>query len=320
MKTFKLSIIALCLFGTFTSCTKDSLQTSTASTASIESVSGNSGRGGTEIQPAEPGSSQGGGQQNGTLGGNGNNKTTATVDFTVSPATASLNETVTINGTITLADPADQFVYEVEISTKYANGTWTAFESTGYTGNVNLDAPQTISSKTFNFSFLGSVLGAGEYRLRIHVGGQDVENMFSDVKTLTIKNCQALKAEGKLMDANSLGNNMYRFTVTYTVTSCPEMGAAKLQGGLTAFSSVVNSYDGSEQKGFERKETNNSNFIYYWMFNISGNYSNTFTMVFEKEIKEEGLQNITGAWSVSAKDPSTGDEVRVDIPPVTFTK
>lgn len=306
MKALKLSSIALCVFALVSSCTKDSLETSTASSSSLQSVLGANGKG-----TAEPQS--GGSQQNAR-------KTTATVAYTVAPALASLTDNVTISGTITLAAPADQFVYGVDVTKKDADGNWVAFPVTGMSGNVNLANGQTTSSENFTYSFLASTWGPGEYRIRIHVGGQDVDNMFSDEKTLIIKDCEALNATGRLVTAEPLGNNNYRFTVTYTVKSCPAMGAAKLQGGLTAFSSIVNSYDGSEQKGVERKETNNSNFIYYWLFNITENYSNTFTMVFEKEIKEDGLQNITGAWSVSAKDPSTGSEVRVDIPAVTFTK
>jgi hypothetical protein len=314
MKALKLSTLAAFLL-VLSACTKDVDTLSTSSTSLSASTSAPS-----EEQTIGANKVAGQTVQLQTL------SVSPAINYSITPNEVVEGGSTTLTGEITFQQEVKQFNYSIQYAAMQTNGEWGTWIDTDLGDQIKIGKDEP-GSKSFPISVpidtdeLG--LTPGVYGWKIHIAGGDLKNeqMFSEIKTLkVIKACDPLAVVASLGTPENLGGNKYRFTVTYTVTSCPAVGSAKLQGGLTAFSTMVNSYDGQDQKGVERKETNNSNFIYYWNFNVTAGYQNTFTMVFEKEIKEAGPQEITGTWSVSYKNPTTGLEEKALAQPVVFTK
>lgn len=303
MKALQLNAIALCLFGIFSSCTKDTLQSSTTSSASsLDGVLGTNGRGQNDVQPT------------------GNDKTDVSLVVIYDPAIGIKGQDVTVTGTFaeTSAVP-DCGQLQLE---QLVNGVYVAVESP-------VDVSQTNHEVTYTFT--PTVVGEAAYSFRVHYvasggpGGQcNFNQKMSEGFPLTVIDA-CLPLDLEVADVKGIpqgSTNWYDFEVTYRVKSCPAYTGAKLQGGLTA----VTNFDESDLSstdlladGSERKNTQNDNHIIYWFFDITSNYNNTFTVKFTKELKGDGPYQITGGWSVSAKDAS-GNEVRDEVEPVLFTK
>jgi hypothetical protein len=305
MKALKLSGFALCLLGMFSSCTKDTLETSTStSSKSLESVLGAGGRGGAETQPSTP--------------GGGNDKVTPSLTITYDPAIGIKDQPVKVTGSFdgTTAIPQCGKLQLEQL----VNNSWVS---------VGTQVDVTATVNTIEHTFTPTVVGDDVYSFRVHyvASGQgcDFNQVMSDAYALDVINpCLPLNLVVADVKGNQQGSsNWYDFEVTYRVTSCPSYTGAKLQGGLTA----VTGFDETDLTstdvtavGTERKNTHNNNHIIQWNFEIGADYDHTFTVKFTKELKTAGTHQITGDWSVEATNPRTGEIVRVGTPSAEFTK
>ncbi|HEY1114496.1 MAG TPA: hypothetical protein VGE66_13085 [Chitinophagaceae bacterium] len=311
MKTLQLSAIALCLFGAFSSCTKDTL-------SSQDSLSSATRGGGQNETPGQGGTPPGQGDNPSSDNqGGGNGRVDPSLTVIYDPAVGIKGEPVTVTGTFDettgVAVPdCGKLQLQMLVGTEYV----------GVGAPVNV----TTSNHEVTYTFTPTVVGDEAYSFKVHyvAAGCDGfnENMSGEFPLKVVEPCLPLALKGELTKHTPLGNNKYEFEVTYTVTSCPAMGAAKLQGGLTAVTGFTDAgmwTNDTEAEGEERKHTQNDNHIIMWNFQIGEQYERIFKVTFTKELKGTAPYELTGQWSVSAKDPITGIEIKPTAAPITFT-
>ena len=128
--------------------------------------------------------------------------------------------------------------------------------------------------------------------------------------------CQGPALTGELVSTQDKGNNMYEFTVTYTVEACANTYTdGKLQGGLTAFvgQPTLSSSNGAVT---ETRDLNNNYVVIFKNNEVTG--TNTYTVVFTKIVTgASGTNQLTGDWSFSAND-ADGNPVRLEFAKIYF--
>ena len=304
MKTLKLGSLAaiVACLTLFAACTKDISSTPSDSTTSQNAQLSNKGKGGNEVDAS-------------TSKQNQPEKISATAlfDLSFSPAVAMQGQDVNLVAKVDFSEEVNQLQCIIQNSTDGVN--WVEYRAIG------IKSSEAITTYTFDTTFKAETVGVTYWR--VHLAGKDVApHQNSDVVRFEVKACEALKlvAQEPVGVPSAKGGNWYDFTVTYKITSCKPLQNAKLQGGLTAFSTEPTSVDANGIAGNIRKKTNNENYIVNWNLDINEGYENTFTIKFSKELNGDGPHQITGSWSVEGIDPKTGETIRVEVPEVYFSK
>mgnify|MGYP003578417772 CR=1 FL=1 len=305
MKTLKLGSLAaiVACLTLFTACTKDISSTPSDSSTSQNAQLSNKGKGGNEVDASSNRQSE-----------PTQIAATAAFDLSFNPAVAMQGQDVNLVAKVNFSDPVKQLQCIIEYSTDGSN--WVNYRTIG------IKEVESISTYTFDTTFNAETIGVTYWR--VHLAGKDVApQQISNVLRFEVKKaCNELKliAQEPVGVPSIKGGNWYDFTVTYKVSSCKALQNAKLQGGLTAFSTAPEALDANDVAGTIRKMTNNENYIINWSLNVTEGYENTFTIKFSKELKGEGSYQITGGWSVEGIDAKTGETIRVDVPEVYFSK
>ena len=196
-----------------------------------------------------------------------------------------------------------------------ANGNYTTKENAvgweDYVTNIE------VTGSTISVPFTTSEVGVFGFRAHYIASGRcDYSNEFYEVNLTVIAACQGPALTGELVSALDKGNNMYEFTVTYTVEACANTYTnGKLQGGLTAFvgQPTLSSSNGAVT---ETRDLNNNYVVIFKNNEVTG--TNTYTVVFTKIVTgASGTNQLTGDWSFSAND-ADGNPVRLEFAKIYF--
>ena len=191
-------------------------------------------------------------------------------------------------------------------------------------GNLEAVGSQTTVTTTVKevtWSFIPTVVGDDVYEFKVNyikAGCADYKTEASSSFFLdVVEPCNGLTLEGSATGAPCLdATGMYNFQITYVVKACNiEYDYLKLQGGLTAASTLVNATAGY---AWEVGNGNNPNSIIKWIetATLPGG-TKTYTATFRKAYAGSGPMTITGNWSVKAS--MNGVETAVaEFAPITF--
>jgi len=278
MKVLLKGSIALLFSAIFFSCTKDAAFTEDASKAQAANVP--------DITPV------------------------LNIAFNPDPAIANQPVTVTGSFNTTTGIPAPtcgKFQLQQMI-----NGAWEQVAQ----GDV------TTAVQQISYSFVPTLVGNDVYEFRLHYikggcagfKGEISESFYLDV----IQPCLGLTLEGSATGVpSSNAPGIYDFTITYVVKACNvDYDALKLQGGLTAASTLVEATNGFS---WEVGNGPNPNSVLKWLESsqLPGG-SKTYTATFRKAYSGTGSTTITGNWSVKAS--KNGVETAVaEFAPIVFT-
>jgi len=172
---------------------------------------------------------------------------------------------------------------------------------------VNWFTLSEIEGNLASLSHLYTAPMAGIYGFRAHYipagSGQKQAQLTNDL--IVIENCVNLNlaptVSSVLPVTNANGTITATITVNYRLTACENLTKIKLQGGLTAGSTVMNTFP----LGVEKNNRNNT--VITWdNISINAGQSLDYTVTFTKTFPGPGTYNITGDWSAKNKDVTAG--------------
>ncbi|MBC5994648.1 hypothetical protein [Pontibacter cellulosilyticus] len=183
---------------------------------------------------------------------------------------------------------------------------------------VTVAKTDVSTSDNASYNFISTTAGMYGFRAKyVPKGGSGVlaKDVTSDIQV--IRNCTGITLNGAIISSSNVGK-MYTFTVAYTVDSCMDLYGAKLQGGLTSFTSNVSTNQDSGNNA-SMKMLGNSNYIITWLVgDITNGFQNKYYVTFSKELKDAGEHNILDTWSIEGQDVNT-NPVKVEFAPINFT-
>lgn len=242
MKALRLSSIALCVFALISSCTKDSLETSTASSSSLQSVLGNNKNG--TAEPSSGGSQQGGGQDGQQNGGQSNQPqdlTSITITLNPNPVNQGSNYTVTGNVVFPIEVTTGKVVLERAVKLDN-NGDW-VFTSVEEATDWVMFKEEEITAPETSHTIVKTATATevpGLYGFRVHFipsGGTGVKQGKSTEVNLEVKRVcivNAFTVTPEKTEAVNNGDGTYTFTIAFTLASPVDVNGIKFQGGATS--------------------------------------------------------------------------------------
>lgn len=260
-RIYTIATALLLVAGSFTSCTKD-----------LDEVGLNA----TSIDAAKKD----------VQGANNNPRIDADLNLNFSPTEQMVGQMVTVTASFGTNAPSDGKVHLEQA---------TGVDSDGNTVWTLMQAYDVTAGAVYTYNFTSNVVGTFEFRAHyIAQGNNGFKNAFQTGSVTYVDNCvQGMTAE--VVDSEHLGNNMYRLTIGFTLTTCSDYNNVKIQGGLTAKSSNVSAVNGEVIRN-----TNNDNYIINWVETSLAKGTKTYYMTFDKEIKDAGM--VTGDWSAKTAD------------------
>lgn len=261
-KLYTITTALLMLAGTFTSCTKD-----------LDEVGLNA----SSIDAAK--------KEVSATNGNGNKPVETGMTLSFSETTPTVGSTVTI---------------EVKFSTLPIGGELRIEEVLGYNEKNEPIIGERLATYIpgqgpFTAQITKNVAGKYEYRSHyIPKGGSGFSEAkaYNTVEFINSECSESLTA--KVTNATPLGNNNYTIEVTFTLNTCETYSNVKVQGGLTAHVSNINT------DATLSHEVGQGNQIRYWEEASLAAGTHTYTVTFNKEMK--GSDFVTGDWSAKSGD------------------
>ncbi|HET9824480.1 MAG TPA: hypothetical protein VFP87_04060 [Chitinophagaceae bacterium] len=279
MKSLKLSgIAALLLFSVFYSCKKDS---STLSSSNLV-TSRSGGPGGTSGATVNP---------------------TMVVTFNPDPAT--VNQSVTVTGSFDGATAIPD-CGKLQLFQKI-DGTWVKV--------ADADVSSSVHSVAYNFT--PTVAGDDAYEFYVHYISAGCSG-FSENKSgsffLDVQNqCVSVFTIAPSITATNLGNGLYEFSVTYTLTSPVNVTGIKFQGGATAGGNYGHQVTDLGNTVVVNETLNNT--VLKWEGDLTACTPQEIHFKFTRQFSCPATNAlITGAWSASAGGVTLGS-----IDPVPYS-
>lgn len=309
MKALKLSSIALCVFALISSCTKDSLETSTASSSSLQSVLGANGKG--TAEPQSGGSQQGGGQSN-----QPQDLTSITITLNPNPVNQGSNYTVTGNVVFPVAVTTGRVVIERAVD-EDADG-----KVIGYTSVANADDwvefdSKEITASTTNYTITKTTTATeapGFYGFRLHFipsGGAGVKSGKSTEVNLEVKRVcivNAFTVTPEETEAVDNGDGTYTFTIAFTLASPEDVNGIKFQGGATSGGQFKH-----EMVSFGNTvlvHDNNQNTVLKWEGDLKACTPQKVTFSYKKKFSCPATDAVvTGEWTAKVGEVLYGQPV-----------
>lgn len=288
MKSLRLSgFAALLLFSALYSCKKDSSTLSGSSGSNLLLAGRNGGGGNTgpasKIDP------------------------TLVVNFNPDPAT--VNQPVTVTGTFdgntTIPDCGQLQLFQRNID--------------GITWDKVADVTVSSSVHAVSYTFTPTTVGDNAYEFYVHYiasgggctdfGENKSASYFLDVQS----QCVSVFTITPSISAQDMGNGLYEFSVTYTLTSPVDVTGIKFQGGATAGGNY-----GHEVTDFGNTVVVNQNLnntVLKWEGDLTACTPQEIHFKFTRQFSCPATNElITGAWSASA-----GATVLGSIDPVPYS-
>jgi hypothetical protein len=304
MKALRLSSIALCVIALLSSCTKDSLQTSTVSSSSEEIVAASSARGVNELQ---------------ALGDNDNKPkdlTSITIALNPNPVNQGSSYTVTGNVVFPIAVTTGRVVIERAVD-EDADGN-----VIGYTSVENADdwvavKTENIAAATSNYTITNTATATeqpGLYGFRLHftpAGGAGVKEDKStevnlEVKKACIVNTFTVTPEETTAIKNADGT--YTFTVTFTLASPEDVNDIKFQGGAT--SGGQSKHQMVSYGNTVEVHDNNQNTVLKWEGDLKACTPQKVTFSYKKKFSCPATDAVvTGEWTAKVGEVLYGQPV-----------
>lgn len=243
--------------------------------------------------------------------------TEATLTLTFNPSPVYVNEMATIN--VSIHEKPTEGEMQILMAVDEMGNHTTAALATDWEAVVKQTVPSTGQ---ISYDFMSTTAGMYGFKAKyVPKGGSGflAKDVTGDIEV--IRNCTGMSLAGSITSVNDLGNNMYQFTVAYTVESCSDVLGAKLQGGLTA-GVIFNENTGTSPMASEVKTTGKDdkpNYVINWQLgDISNTFQQTYYITFTKELSGAGEHTITGDWSVKGTD-ADGNEVVAEFEALNYT-
>ncbi len=232
-------------------------------------------------------------------GGNGAISVDETIAFSVNPATTGVPLTITTTiSSVSGVPTCGELRLEQALD---ANGSPTSSLSAVTWETVEEFAPAAFATGEVAYSYTPTM--AGTFGFRAHYVPTGGANKCDDAKytgapgvamDLVVGSECVKSLAPTLTSATELGGGKYRFVVTYTLNDCGEGVTGKLQGGLTAGSTLESASPSGYVVSANAKST-----VVSWSGVGAGSYTLTFTKTLKGTTGDnpDGSFNLTGAWS-----------------------
>jgi hypothetical protein len=128
---------------------------------------------------------------------------------------------------------------------------------------------------------------------------QNNDFVSTSIKLKVLENCAGYSLDPEMASVEYLGDNLYKFTTKYVITTCGRLvKGIKLQGGLTAGAEFIKT---QSSLGFVSKTTGkgekSNTVVTLNVGDMPANDTQSFTVVYTQKVACGTMKTITGAWS-----------------------